>query len=670
MAELHELFTPPPLGRSDHARASVGRVSVDARVADVVERLARVVEALDSQDPAAVSTVAFLREWAVPVPAWTSESFATCSPLDRLADGFGLTATELDLVVLAGLPEEHEGLTGTLRSLHPLGEPRPSVGLAGLVLAEAGVARGELRRILREGAAVSSGLLRLEGGTGLPESTLVLADRTWDVLHGVDAVPPALELVDLGDRLPGLDDWLATPLARHAARAVRDRQPVTVLLAGGDDVVAVARCAALLADAGALPFAVRPALDKGLLAQADVRLALVHALARDAVPVLVVDHLAAGDPAVDLTSLTRAPGPAVVVAPAGRVRPRGERAVLVLPVEPVPPAADRLAWTVLLPGIDEASAAAISERAPVDPAWIAGVARDVLASGEPPTPRTVAAALRRRTATTLPSGVSLENPDMAWDHLVLPAEAAGQLTEAVSRLSHQRTVLEEWRLAADAHAARGVRILLTGPPGTGKTLAAQALATAAETDLLRVDLSQVVSKWLGETEKNLAATFAAAERTHAVLLFDEADALFGSRTEISDANDRYANLETAYLLQRLDAFAGLTVLTTNVRHNIDPAFLRRMDFVVDLPTPDEQGRLDLWRLHLPTGHLAADVDVATLARMYQVPGGWIRNAAVAAAFVAAAAGQDVQQHHLTAAVRREYGKASLPFPGEPPRRTR
>jgi hypothetical protein len=667
MPELHDLLVAPGLaglGPTEHATRSL-----DSRIADVVERLARVVEGLDSGDPAAASTVAYLRDWSGGTALQDPVPFTLSAPLDRLVNGFGLSSTELDLVVLAGLPEEHEGLTGTLRSLNPLGEPRPTVGLAGLVLAEAGVSRAELRRVLREGSAVSSGLLRLEGGTGLPESALVLADCIWDVLRGVDAVPPALDLLDLGDRLPGLDDWLDEPPVRHAARVVRERAAVTVLLAGEDDVVMMSRCAALLDRIAGRPFPFRPTLDHGALPRAEILLGVAHAVARDAVPVFVVDHLEPGGAPLDLAPLTDVPGPVVVIAPAGRVRPRGSRPVLVLPVGPVSPAAGRLAWTALLPGVDDVAAAAISERAPVDPAWIAGVARDVVASGLPPTPRTVAAALRRRTSTLLPSGVTLESPDIGWDHLVLPAEAAHQLGEAVSRLEHQRTVLEEWCLAANAHASRGVRILLTGPPGTGKTLAAEVLATAAETDLLRVDLSQVVSKWLGETEKNLAATFAAAERTHAVLLFDEADALFGSRTEISDANDRYANLETAYLLQRLDAFAGLTVLTTNLRHNIDAAFLRRMDFVVEFPTPDEQGRQHLWSLHLPADHLSADVNVDTLARMYQIPGGWIRNAAVAASFVAAAAGSDVHQHHLTAAVRREYGKASLPFPGEPPRRT-
>jgi SpoVK/Ycf46/Vps4 family AAA+-type ATPase len=213
-----------------------------------------------------------------------------------------------------------------------------------------------------------------------------------------------------------------------------------------------------------------------------------------------------------------------------------------------------------------------------------------------------------------------------------------------------------------------VRLLFCGPPGTGKSLAAEAIATAACTDLLVVDVSQVVSKWLGETEKNISAVVDSAERTQAVLFFDEADALFAKRTEVSDAHDRYANLETSYLLQRLDHFEGLAVLATNMRHNIDAAFVRRMDFVVDFALPDLDCRRELWTLHLPTTVLAKDVDIEVLARMYPVPGGWIRNAALAAAFLAAEADGQICQHHLVAAVRREYLKAAVPFPGEPPRR--
>jgi SpoVK/Ycf46/Vps4 family AAA+-type ATPase len=209
-------------------------------------------------------------------------------------------------------------------------------------------------------------------------------------------------------------------------------------------------------------------------------------------------------------------------------------------------------------------------------------------------------------------------------------------------------------------------MLLCGPPGTGKTLSAEVLANALGVDLLVVDIARLVSKWIGETEKNLAGVFDAAEQSQAVLLFDEADALFGRRTEVSDAHDRYANLETAYLLSRLERFEGLAMLSTNLKQNIDPAFLRRIEFVIDFELPGVAEREALWRCHLPaTAPLAADVNLRELATLYPISGGLIRNAAVAAGFRAAAATSSIGRRDLVASVAREYEKTGKSFPGAP-----
>ena len=203
-------------------------------------------------------------------------------------------------------------------------------------------------------------------------------------------------------------------------------------------------------------------------------------------------------------------------------------------------------------------------------------------------------------------------------------------------------MLDDWGFLRDRPGARGVRMLFAGPPGTGKTLSAEVLAHDLSVDLLFVDISRVVSKWIGETEKNLASIFDAAERAQAVLFFDEADALFGKRTEVSDAHDRYANLETAYLLSRLERFEGLAILATNLRQNIDPAFMRRLEFVIDFEEPDRDERLTLWQVHVPRGApLARDVDLRELAALYPVVGAFIRNAAVAAGFLAAGNGGQI-----------------------------
>jgi SpoVK/Ycf46/Vps4 family AAA+-type ATPase len=267
---------------------------------------------------------------------------------------------------------------------------------------------------------------------------------------------------------------------------------------------------------------------------------------------------------------------------------------------------------------------------------------------------------------SLSSGLKIVRPTAGWQDLVLRPERKALLRESVERLLGQLKVLDEWRFLYGRSGARGVRMLFAGPSGTGKTLSAEVIAHTLGVDLLVVDISRVVSKWIGETEKNLAQVFDAAERSTAVLLFDEADALFGKRTEVSDAHDRYANLETAYLLSRLERFEGLAILSTNLRSNIDNAFLRRLEFVVDYEEPDVSERLELWRRHVPErAPLDNDVDFRQLAALYPVVGAWIRNASVAAAFLAATDGRAIAQAHFFHAVQREYEKAGRAFPGVP-----
>jgi SpoVK/Ycf46/Vps4 family AAA+-type ATPase len=202
-----------------------------------------------------------------------------------------------------------------------------------------------------------------------------------------------------------------------------------------------------------------------------------------------------------------------------------------------------------------------------------------------------------------------------------------------------------------------VNALLAGPSGTGKTMAAQVIAHELGLELFAIDLSGVVSKYIGETEKNLDAIFRAAEGTDAVLLFDEADALFGKRSEVRDSHDRYANLEVSYLLQRMEAHDGVAILATNLRQNLDEAFLRRLAFTIRFPFPEEEERRRIWSMVWPaTVPLDADIDVILLASRYKFSGGNIRNVAVGAAFLAASAGRSVSMADVLAAVDREYEK--------------
>jgi hypothetical protein len=630
--------------------------SLGARVSDLVRRVADVIETSCASGPESHAAVVFLRSLA------QSDDDAEPGPgaFQRLA-AFGLSPAEEELVLLAGLPDEHEGLAATFRSLHPAGEPRPTVGLAALLAGGGRTARQDVRELLSTGAAVRHHLLHVAGHGTFFERSLTLLDGVWETLHGHDGWPDDLVRVRLAPTPYGLERWSEQPDVRRAVEALGSGRPVVVLVVDEDETVALSRAAAM-ADAARVPVAaarLAPTDAAGL-----ARLG-VHAALRGAVPLVVATGGAPDLPAREL-ALPVVPGAFLVCAAPGTVLAGPDRALLPVPVRTLRVRDHRDAWERAVPSLADRSAA-LAARHPLDPARTAELAADS-AWADRLDLAGVSRLVRARATAALPTGAWLTTPDVPWEQVVLPDESGLQLRDAVTRLDHQHAVLEDWGMRRRAHAVPGARLLLSGPPGTGKSLAAAAVATALETDLLVVDVSRIVSKWLGETEKNLSAVFDAAERTQAVLLLDEADALFATRTEVSDAHDRYANLETAYLLQRLDRFEGLAILTSNLRGNIDVAFMRRMDFVVEFPLPDAALRAELWRLHLPERHVDADVDVESLARLYAVPGAWIRNCVVAAAYGAAAGDGSVHLHHLVAAMRREFAKAGLPFPGEPLRR--
>ena len=244
-----------------------------------------------------------------------------------------------------------------------------------------------------------------------------------------------------------------------------------------------------------------------------------------------------------------------------------------------------------------------------------------------------------------------------WGDLAVAQPVLDQLKELCARVDVRERVLDEWGFAETVADARGVSALFAGPSGTGKTLAASVVAGSLGLALYRVDLARVVSKYIGETERNLDAVFAAAESTDVVLLFDEADALFGRRSEVQDAHDRYANLEVAYLLQRMEAYDGVAILSTNLLRNLDDAFTRRLDFRVHFPFPSAEERARIWRLVWPdAAGLGADVDLDELASEHELAGGTIRNAALAAAHLAATDGTVIGRSHIDHAIAREHEK--------------
>ena len=246
-------------------------------------------------------------------------------------------------------------------------------------------------------------------------------------------------------------------------------------------------------------------------------------------------------------------------------------------------------------------------------------------------------------------------PCYTWDDIVLPEDVLRQLQEIAAQVTYRPLVYETWGFGEKSSRGRGISVLFAGPSGTGKTMAAEILANHLKLDLYRIDLAGVVSKYIGETEKNLKKVFDAAEHSGAILFFDEADALFGKRTEVKDSHDRYANIEVNYLLQRMEDYRGLAILATNRKSALDRAFLRRLRFLVDLPFPDAESRRHIWQKVFPPQAAVDGLDSHALARL-EIPGGNIRNIALNAAFLAASEGAPVGMAHVMHAARREYAK--------------
>lgn len=267
---------------------------------------------------------------------------------------------------------------------------------------------------------------------------------------------------------------------------------------------------------------------------------------------------------------------------------------------------------------------------------------------------------RRRARSGMEDLAQRIRPRACWDDLVVPPVQRAMLEDITRQVRHRATVYQDWGFAARGGRGLGISALFAGESGTGKTMAAEVLAGDLELDLYRIDLSAVVSKYIGETEKNLARVFAAAETSGAVLLFDEADALFGKRSDVKDSHDRYANVELAYLLQRMEAYRGLAILTTNLKSLLDGAFLRRIRFVVQFPFPDLGQRAEIWRRIFPESLPRGEIRVDQLSRLH-LAGGYIRNIALNAAFLAADEAAPLTMGHLARAARMEFAKLERPL---------
>ncbi|MSP62199.1 MAG: ATP-binding protein [Myxococcales bacterium] len=384
--------------------------------------------------------------------------------------------------------------------------------------------------------------------------------------------------------------------------------------------------------------------------------ALAGALvACDLVPERAPEPMAVGRRAgVAVAAARRVGAPLLLFAPApDHLSGFGTRDLHVLPVSTLPLRAGAVLAEARLRQEGVLEAAAITERAIVPLAISVGHVeavldahrRGILESDAPSARSELADALRPRLGNL----VERIARRASWEALVLPEETHVRLREVVLYRRHADHVYRTWGLGRHI-AGEGVAALFTGPPGTGKSLAATVIATEPGIALYRVDLSRIVSKWVGETEKNLGQLFAESRSGRAVLLFDEADSLFGKRTEVRSSNDRYANLEVNFLLQHLDEFDGIAILTSNSPNAIDPAFMRRLQFRVHFEIPDASARLALWMHPLPSPeHICEDVNLDEISETYVFSGGNIRNAAIRAAFLAAEDGGSIEQRHVLAA---------------------
>jgi AAA+ superfamily predicted ATPase len=327
----------------------------------------------------------------------------------------------------------------------------------------------------------------------------------------------------------------------------------------------------------------------------------------------------------------------------------------------------RLLWESLLGSSDEQLADVISlvlNQFDLSGASIQSAASDAvmaMSSGEEDPRAALWAASKKVARPTLSELAKRITPKATMDDLVL-GEREKELLRGIIASARQRLrVYEEWGFASTSERGLGISVLFAGDNGTGKTTAAEALAHELDLDLYRIDLSIVVNKYIGETEKNLKRIFDAAEDGGAILLFDEADALFGKRSEVKDSHDRYANIEVGYLLQRMESYRGLAVLTTNLKNSLDNAFTRRIRFIVNFPFPDEKSRTEIWKKVFPKSVPVGDLDIARLAS-FDLAGGNIRNIALVASFMAADEDLPVNMAHIARATRQEYAKIGRPFP--------
>jgi ATPase family associated with various cellular activities (AAA) len=591
-------------------------------------------------------------------------------PLPRLVRLASLSELEADVLLLAvgaELDLRWERLLAYVQD--DVTRKRPTLQLALDLFCASPAERLHARSAVIRGPLVRDGLLRLvddrieNGGATVPSRALAAEERVLGYLLGDDAVDAALAtcaraVAEAPAAAPGLDlDAASAALAGGSVVVLQGRGDP-----GGSDVAAAlaARLARPLLALDLRGLTDEPVhLARAIRREARLRDAVVYLHAADELPPELLTTLLRRLPDGGLRLVVRAHDP--LADPWGR-----QRFALHLPRLAV--AARRARWERAAEAegvaLDDGALDEVSSKLALDEEQTGAVlrqaARRAALDGRRPGVQDVDASARAAAGAALGGLARRVEPRYAWDDLVLHPRRVASLRDLCARARRRVRVYETWGFRPAGYGD-GLAALFHGPSGTGKTMAAEVIASELGLDLYRIDLSALVSKYIGETEKNLRRIFDAAATANAILFFDEADALFGRRSEVKDAHDRYANIETAYLLGELETFPGVAILATNLASNIDDAFRRRIDVDVEFPMPDVAQRERIWRLSLPdAAPLADDVDLRVLAQRIEISGAIIRNACVSAAFAAADDGGSITLAGLVRATAAELEKLGRP----------
>jgi len=624
----------------------------------------------------------------------TSADSTVCNRLATLAERFILSRFDIRALLVCVAPDidlRYERVYAYLQD--DVGRKRPTVDFTLRLLIPTLAQRLRARsRFGPEAPLRRHGLVSLRG-IGYDTSAPLLAqaleadERVIAYLLGSDAPDASLHTFvtvlasELSDAGAADHARLADQAASLAASMASLGDPAAAVLTGetgiGKRLLAAEACRHL--GLGLL------VVDVPRLLQADVQPAAVRTVFREAALQGAASYWSGADrlwsegdrvATVRAMVLDALPGsrlPVVLGGPAGWEAPATLAGLRLLRVDlPMPGLPERLQlWRDALAGVGapllasaEGSLPGLAAGFRLTPGQIHDAlahARGLAASrdataGDRPSPADLYAGGRAVSGRGLTALCRELQPRAGWQDIVLPDDTVAQLREICSTVRHRGRVLEDWGFAARLSGGTGTTALFAGPSGTGKTMAAEVIARDLGLAVFRIELAGVVSKWIGETEKNLDRLFRAAENSNAILFFDEADALFGKRSEVKDSHDRYANIEISYLLQKMEAYDGVAILATNMRQQLDEAFLRRLSFSVVFPFPGEDERLRIWKAVWPPELTRSrDVDLAVLSR-FKLTGGNIRNIVLAAAYLAAAGKGRVTMAHLRHAVRREYQK--------------